>query len=101
MLNLLLTAVLGKFWYVNCTKHVNESAISFIDKRLANRATVYECNGELMGPSKDETGLSRVASILETSTSPIIMSKLTHRSLVSLGLTLRVQLCLHWPKLTI
>ena len=35
---------------------VGGAAITFIDKRLENRATIYEWNGTLMGPGKDTTG---------------------------------------------
>ena len=38
---------------------VDGSAIAFIDKRLANRETVYEWNGEMMGPAKDDTGFEQ------------------------------------------
>ena len=35
------------------------SALSFIDNRLANRATVYYWDGIMMGPSKDDTGFEQ------------------------------------------
>ena len=34
-------------------------AITFIDNRLSNRSTVYEWNGELMGPGRDDTGFEQ------------------------------------------
>ena len=38
---------------------VSPSAISLIDKRLENRATIYEWNGTLLGPSTDTTGFEQ------------------------------------------
>ena len=35
------------------------SAITVIDKRLEHRATVYDWNGELMGPGRDKTGFEQ------------------------------------------
>ena len=35
------------------------SALAFIDNRLANRATVYQWEDTMMGPSKDDTGFEQ------------------------------------------
>ena len=33
------------------------SALLLINNRLANRSTVYQWEGEMLGPAKDETGV--------------------------------------------
>jgi hypothetical protein len=38
---------------------IDGAAITFIDKRLEHRATVYEWNGVLMGPGRDGTGFEQ------------------------------------------
>ena len=38
---------------------ITGTALTFIDRRLANRATVYEWDGVAMGPSHDDTGFDR------------------------------------------
>ena len=38
---------------------VGGGAVKFTDKRLENRATVYEWNGNLLGPSPDVTGVEQ------------------------------------------
>ena len=35
------------------------TALAFIDRRLSNRATVYEWDGEAMGPSHEDTGFEQ------------------------------------------
>ena len=45
---------------------IKGTALNFIDSRLENRATAYEWNGEVMGPSKDDKVLSREESIQVT-----------------------------------
>ena len=35
------------------------SALTFIDSRLSSRATVYQWNGETMGPARDDTGFEQ------------------------------------------
>ena len=39
--------------------NITGTALTLIDTRLANRATVYEYDGVLMGPSKDDTGFEQ------------------------------------------
>ena len=38
---------------------ITGTALTFIDSRLKNRATAYEWNGEMMGPSNDDTGFEQ------------------------------------------
>ena len=38
---------------------VNGTALTFIDKRLSSRATVYQWDGETMGPAGDDTGFEQ------------------------------------------
>ena len=38
---------------------ITGSALTFIDNRLANRATVYQWDGSMMGPAKDGTGFEQ------------------------------------------
>ena len=38
---------------------IDGAAITFIDRRLEHRATVYDWNGVLMGPSRDSTGFEQ------------------------------------------
>ena len=36
--------------------YIDGTALTFIDNRLSSRATVYQWNGETMGPARDDTG---------------------------------------------
>ena len=38
---------------------INGTALTFIDNRLSSRATVYQWNGETMGPARDDTGFEQ------------------------------------------
>ena len=38
---------------------ITRTELTFIDSRLKNRATAYEWNGELMGPSNDDNGFEQ------------------------------------------
>ena len=51
-----LRQILCKELYI---ANISGIALDFIDKRLANRATVYEWDGVAMGPAHDDTGFEQ------------------------------------------
>jgi hypothetical protein len=39
--------------------NITGTALTFIDNRLSNRATVYQWDGQMMGPARDDTGFEQ------------------------------------------